>query len=187
MPGGTVDAVQFLIKGGFDTAVHFIVPGIGEAFQFKGHRAKAAECSDSAGIILQGNRPDLMVSVVGHKEPPGTTDFLTGRFHSGIANAMTAAVILHLRPHRTCADVPNLAAFLVPEENVPRIIVIDHAHIGFFVQIIASAVTHLGNLGAVAFFAPQIVKPVSGRFRIEYLAAHTSIYKTVHLFFHRFT
>lgn len=89
-------------------------------------------------------------------------DSLVCRFQCGVADAVAAAVILHLCPHWACTNVLHIAAFLVPKEDIPCVIVINHAHIRFFVQVVAASVHHLRNLGAIALFPPQIIKSVPG-------------------------
>ena len=161
-----VDAVQLLVKACLDAAVHLIVARVGEAVQREAHRGKDAEHPGAVAGVLQPQRPALTIQVGGHKDAPLSRDAVPAGADRAVTDGVGAGVALHLLTQRAEAQVPALAALLIPEVEIPRCVPVEHAHVGFLVQAIAAPVPDLGDLGAVALFVPEVVVPIARRLRV---------------------
>lgn len=181
---GTVDAVHFRHKAGFQTAVHLVITGILEPFQLKSDRGKRAETAYTAAVIFQCDRPHLMEAGLRHIDTPFAPDTVFDRLHLRIADVVGALVLGHLSIERALANVPADVAVLIAQIQVAGIVVVDHAHIRFLVEIIAAAMPDLGNLGTETALVPQIVEPIPRRPGVGDHTAVAAVGKLIHRFAH---
>ena len=164
MIGRTVNPIQISIKMCFHASIIFIISGIGKAFQFKTGCLKNTQFSCPLALIFYAYPPNLVISILRHIQAPERCDLIHLRRQLCISQMMRAFEIFHFFIERCRTYIPTLHSLIITDINIACIIIIQHTHIRFLIQVITSSMPILGNLRTVAFLTPKIIKPIAWQF-----------------------